>query len=119
MISSNYKSNETISAAKERLGKLVRFLVWNGNIYAIESIEPLTVAPAHKSENYKKHQIVFDDIINQLTYKSPGAWVYVRERREWYCLPLSVAERRSIVVFDPSVMEYLPPNLPKQPVFPL
>jgi hypothetical protein len=119
MTPNNYKSNETSSAARERLGKLARFLVWNGTIYAMESIEPFTVVPSQQSSSYQKHQILFDDIVNELHSKPPGAWVYVRERRQWYCLPLSVVERRAIAVFDASTMEYLPINLPKQPVFPL
>jgi hypothetical protein len=119
MNANNYHLNETTSSAKERLGKFARFLVWNGTIYAIESSDPLAVAPAQQSSSYTKHQILFDSIITELKYKSPGAWVYVRERRQWYCLPLSVVERRAIATFDASVMDYLPINLPKQPVYPL
>jgi hypothetical protein len=119
MTAANYKLNETQSEAKERLGKLARFLVWNGVVYALESIQPFSVAPAHRSTSYVQHSILFDNIIGELAHSPQGAWVYIRERKKWYCLPLSLVERRVIAAFDRSVMEYIPVNTPKEPVFPL
>jgi hypothetical protein len=119
MRGSNYKLNETIPEARERLGKWARFLVWNGTVYALESIQPVVVAPAQRASHYSTHQVIFDNIIAELGNAAHGAWVYVRERRQWYCMPISVVERRAIATFDPSAMEYLPINTPKEPVFPL
>jgi hypothetical protein len=118
MAQQNYKNNETVAEATERLGKWGRFLVWNSQVYAFESFDPVTIAPIEQSSGYKKHQVILDVISTKLSISSDGAWVYIRSRQEWYHLPLSLREIHAIAAFDLSVMDFLLINTPKEPLFP-